>query len=103
MEILRRFMEDSASEKSLAPKSVTNEIETKVLVEQIVKAIVDNPDAVAVNDIEGANSTILEIRVAKEEVGKVIGKSGRTITALRTILGATRAQKSRRYILEILG
>ncbi len=102
MEILRRFMEDSASEKSLAPKPATNEMETKVLVEQIIKAIVDNPDAVVVNDIEGENSTILEIRVAKEEVGKVIGKSGRTIAAIRIILGATRAQKSKRYILEIL-
>jgi predicted RNA-binding protein YlqC (UPF0109 family) len=67
------------------------------LIENIAKAIV-----VRVNGVEGENSIVIELRVAKEDIGKVIGKNGRTITAMRTILNATRAQKEKRHVLEVL-
>jgi uncharacterized protein len=68
----------------------------------MVKAIVDNPDHVRVHGIEGEFSLVIELRVAKEDLGKVIGKHGRTITAMRIILNATRAQKDKRHVLEVL-
>jgi hypothetical protein len=72
------------------------------LIEDMAKAIVDNPDQVRVNGVEGENSLVIELGVAKEDIGKVIGKKGRTITAMRTILHATRAQKDKRHVLEVL-
>jgi uncharacterized protein len=72
------------------------------LVEQMAKAIVDNPDQVHVHGIEGEHSMVIELRVATEDTGKIIGKHGRTITAMRTILNATRAQKNKRCLLEVL-
>ncbi len=72
------------------------------LIEDMAKAIVDQPDQVRVNGVEGGNSLIIELCVAKEDVGKIIGKNGRTITAMRTILHASRAQKDKRHILEVL-
>ncbi len=80
----------------------TDELDIKALVEAIAKSIVDSPERVVVSGVEGENSTVLELRVAKEDIGKVIGKNGRTITAMRTILNATRAQKFKRHILEVL-
>ncbi len=80
----------------------TDEMDIKALVEAIAKSIVDTPERVVVSGVEGENSTVLELRVAKEDIGKVIGKNGRTITAMRTILNATRAQKFKRHILEVL-
>lgn len=74
----------------------------KELIESIAKAIVDQPDQVRVSGVEGENSIVIELRVAKEDIGKVIGKNGRTITAMRTILNATRAQKEKRHVLEVL-
>ena len=68
----------------------------------MVKAIVDNPDHVRVHGVEGESSVVIELSVAKEDIGKVIGKHGRTITAMRTILHATRAQKDKRHVLEVL-
>ncbi|MCZ6660280.1 MAG: KH domain-containing protein [bacterium] len=79
-----------------------DELDIKTLVEAIAKSIVDSPERVVVSGVEGENSTVLELRVAKEDIGKVIGKNGRTITAMRTILNATRAQKFKRHILEVL-
>jgi len=72
------------------------------LIEDMAKAIVDQPDQVRVNGVEGENSIIIELWVAKEDMGKVIGRNGRTITAMRTILNATRAQKDKRHVLEVL-
>ena len=72
------------------------------LIEAMAKAIVDHPDQVRVNGVEGENSFVIELRVAKEDIGKVIGKHGRTITAMRTVLNATRAQKEKRHVLEVL-
>jgi predicted RNA-binding protein YlqC (UPF0109 family) len=74
----------------------------KELIEQIAKAIVEKPEEVQVRGIEGENAIVIELRVAKEDIGKVIGKKGRTISAMRTILNATRAQKRKRQVLEVV-
>jgi predicted RNA-binding protein YlqC (UPF0109 family) len=72
------------------------------LVEYIVKSIVDNPDEVDIKVIEGEKSTILELKVAENDIGKVIGKNGRIARAIRTILSASASSQSKRVILEIL-
>jgi predicted RNA-binding protein YlqC (UPF0109 family) len=72
------------------------------LIEDMAKAIVDHPDQVRVHGVEGDSSMVIELWVAKEDLGKVIGKHGRTITAMRIILNATRAQKAKRHVLEVL-
>jgi predicted RNA-binding protein YlqC (UPF0109 family) len=74
----------------------------KDLVEYIVKSLVDDPGSVAVNVIEGEKSTILELRVASEDIGKVIGKHGRIAKAIRTVLQAATAKSGKRTVLEIL-
>lgn len=74
----------------------------KDLVEYIAKSLVDNPKSVEVNVIEGEKSTILELKVAQEDIGKVIGKSGRIARAIRTILSAAAAKTEKRVVLEIL-
>ena len=72
------------------------------LVEFIAKSLVDNPEGVQVNVIEGEKSTILELRVAEGDVGKVIGKHGRIAKAVRTILSAAATKQDKRVVLEIL-
>ena len=72
------------------------------LVEYIVRSLVDNPDAVEVNVFEGEKSTILELRVSPDDIGKVIGKHGRIAKALRTILSATATKSGKHASLEIL-
>ena len=72
------------------------------LVESIAKALVDNCDEVSVTEIEGEQTTIFEVRVAKPDIGKVIGKQGRTAGAIRTILGAVGMKLRKRFVLEIL-
>jgi predicted RNA-binding protein YlqC (UPF0109 family) len=74
----------------------------KELVEYIVKSLVDVPDEVSISVIEGEKSTILELRVASEDVGKVIGKQGRIAKAIRTILSASATKSGKRAVLEIL-
>jgi predicted RNA-binding protein YlqC (UPF0109 family) len=74
----------------------------KDLVEYIVKSLVDQPDEVSVNVIEGEKSTILELKVASDDVGKVIGKQGRIAKAIRTILSASATKSGKRAVLEIL-
>jgi hypothetical protein len=74
----------------------------KDLIERIARALVDNPDEVAVTALEGSQATLLELKVAKEDLGKIIGKQGRTARSLRTILGAASAKERRRVVLEIV-
>ncbi len=72
------------------------------LVEEITKALVDNPDEVKVTQIEGEQTTVIELRVAQSDLGKVIGKQGRTARAMRTILSAAGMKIRKRFVLEIL-
>jgi uncharacterized protein len=74
----------------------------KELIEYIAKALVDFPEQVSVNVLEGSQSIVLELSVAKVDLGKVIGKQGRTAKAIRVILGATSAKAKKRAILEIV-
>jgi predicted RNA-binding protein YlqC (UPF0109 family) len=74
----------------------------KELIVDIAKALVDNPDEVVVNAIEGEQTTVLELRVAQSDLGKVIGKQGRTARSIRTILGAAGMKLKKRFTLEIL-
>jgi predicted RNA-binding protein YlqC (UPF0109 family) len=74
----------------------------KELVESIAQALVDNPDRVNVTQIDGEQTTVLELRVSPEDLGKVIGKQGRTARAIRTILGAAGMKIRKRFVLEIL-
>ena len=74
----------------------------KDLVEYIAKSLVDDPDGVEVNMIEGEKSTIIELRVAQDDIGKVIGKHGRIAKAVRTILSASSTKTGKRVVLEIL-
>ena len=72
------------------------------LVELIAKSLVDNPDKVVVSQLEGEQTTILELKVAPDDLGKVIGKQGRTARAIRVILGAAGMKLKRRFNLEII-
>ncbi len=72
------------------------------LVELLAKALVDNPDAVQVTEIEGEKSIIVELRVASEDMGKVIGKQGRIARAIRTVTKAAAAKEGKRVAVEIL-
>jgi uncharacterized protein len=74
----------------------------RVLIEQIAKALVDEPDEVAVHSVDEDGGTVLELKVAPNDVGKVIGKQGRTARAMRTLLGAASMKLHKRYSLEIL-
>ena len=74
----------------------------KQLVEIVCKSLVDNPDQVSVTQIDGEQTTILELRVHPSDLGKVIGKQGRTARAIRTILAASGMKQRRRYTLEII-
>ncbi|MCC7203208.1 MAG: KH domain-containing protein [Nitrospirae bacterium] len=74
----------------------------KELIELIAKALVDSPSEVTVAEVEGEKATVLELRVAREDIGKVIGKQGRTARAMRTILSAAGTKLGKRCVLEIL-
>ncbi|MBI4591287.1 MAG: KH domain-containing protein [Candidatus Rokubacteria bacterium] len=74
----------------------------KELVEFIAKALVDEPDQVRVTAIEGEKITVIELRVAPSDLGKVIGKQGRTARSIRTLLNATATKLRKRAVLEIL-
>jgi predicted RNA-binding protein YlqC (UPF0109 family) len=75
----------------------------KEIIQIIAKALVDQPDLVSITEISGANTSILELKVAKSDIGKIIGRQGRTAGALRTILNAVSAKDKKRAVLEILG
>jgi predicted RNA-binding protein YlqC (UPF0109 family) len=74
----------------------------KDLIAYIAKALVDKPEEVVVTEIEGAQTAVIELKVAKDDLGKVIGKQGRTARAMRTILGAASTKIKKRSVLEIL-
>jgi predicted RNA-binding protein YlqC (UPF0109 family) len=74
----------------------------KELIDYIARALVDNPQQVEVSEVEGNRTSVLELKVAKEDLGKVIGKQGRTARAMRTILSAASAKLKKRSVLEIL-
>jgi len=74
----------------------------KDLIEKIVQSLVDNPEQVEINEIKGSQITVLELKVAKEDIGKVLGKHGYNVRAIRTILDAASAKLKRRTILEII-
>ena len=74
----------------------------KDLISYIAQALVDRPEEVSVNEVEGNQTSVLELKVAKEDLGKVIGKQGRTARAMRTILGAASAKLRKRTVLEII-
>ncbi len=72
------------------------------LVEYLAKVLVDHPEEVRVTEVEGENTSVLELRVAKDDMGKIIGKQGRTAIAIRTILNNAAAKVRRRCVLEII-
>lgn len=74
----------------------------KELIRHIIQALVDHPEQVAISEVEGKQITVLEVKVAKEDLGKVIGKQGRNAKAIRTILNAASAKASKRAIMEII-
>ena len=74
----------------------------KNLIEFIAKSLVDNPDQVSINEIEGEKTTILELSVAEEDLGKIIGRRGRTAKAMRTVLSAAATKAEKRAVLEII-
>jgi predicted RNA-binding protein YlqC (UPF0109 family) len=74
----------------------------KDLIRDIVRALVDQPEEVTVSEIEGTHALILELKVAKTDIGKVIGRHGRTAQAIRTILSAASGKAKKRIVLEIL-
>ena len=74
----------------------------KDLITKILQALVDQPEEVSVNEIGGGHTIVLEVRVAKTDIGKIIGKRGRTAQAIRTVLNAASGKSRKRYILEIV-
>ena len=74
----------------------------KALIEYIAKSLVDHPEEVQVSEVEGEQTSVLELKVSKEDLGKVIGKQGRTARAMRTILSAASTKSKKRKVLEIL-
>ena len=74
----------------------------KDLINNIAQALVDHPEEVSVTEVEGNQTSVLELKVAKEDIGKVIGKQGRTARAMRTILGAASAKLKKRTVLQII-
>ena len=75
---------------------------TKELIEFIAKSLVDHPEQVRVSEVEGEKTSIIELSVAKDDLGKVIGKQGRTARSIRVILGAASANLGKRSVLEII-
>ena len=79
-----------------------SDVSMKNLVEYIAKALVDEVDRIEISEITGNQTNIIELKVTKEDIGKVIGRQGRTADAIRTILNCAAAKLSKRYILQII-
>ena len=80
-----------------------DETNLKQLIEFMARALVDSPDDVEVNEVVGEQTTVVELKVAKDDLGKVIGKQGRTARSMRTILNAASTKLKKRSVLEIVG
>ena len=74
----------------------------KELVQYLAKSLVNNPEAVEVKETEGESASVLELRVAKEDLGRIIGKQGRTAKSIRTLLNAAASRTNRKAVLEIV-
>jgi predicted RNA-binding protein YlqC (UPF0109 family) len=74
----------------------------KDLIKRLAKAIVDNPEEVVIRDIKGERSSVIELKVAKEDIGRIIGKHGRTLVAIRTVLSAVFTKLKKRCVLDLL-
>jgi hypothetical protein len=83
-------------------KLMSRRIEMKDLIACIAKALVDDPEQVVVSEIMGTQSSVIELKVAKEDIGKIIGKKGRTVVAIRTILSAASMKLKKRCVLDLL-
>lgn len=83
-------------------QAAENAAALKGLIENIARALVDNPEKVDVTEVDGNSTVVLELRVAKEDLGKIIGKQGRTARSMRTILSAASTKARRRAVLEII-
>jgi hypothetical protein len=77
-------------------------MEPRELVEELAKALVEKPEEVAVSELKGEQVTVIELKVAKEDIGKVIGRGGRIAMAMRTILGAVSSKTKKNVLLEII-
>jgi len=89
--------------KTAGPLShLLGDVFMKELIEYLAKALVDNPDEVQVSEVTGDQTSVLELKVAKEDLGKVIGKQGRSARAMRTILSAAATKLKKRTVLEII-
>lgn len=82
--------------------AVSEGVKMKELIKLIAQALVDNPEQVEVTEVQGERTSVIELKVAKEDLGKVIGKQGRTARAIRTILSGASAKIRRRSVLEII-
>ena len=74
----------------------------KDLIKYIAQALVDHPEAVEVSEVEGEQTSVIQLKVAKDDMGKIIGKQGRTAHAIRTILGAASGKSKKRSVFEII-
>jgi len=98
-QVTGRKAEERSDEAMEAPSSTDS---MKDLIEFIARALVDQPDQVQVSEVEGEKTSVIELNVAKEDLGKVIGKQGRTARAIRTILSAASTKIRKRSVLEII-
>lgn len=80
-----------------------DQIQIKELVEFIAKSIVDHPEQIVVNELSGSRMSMIELRTAKDDMGKVIGKEGRNADAIRTVMDAVASKLRKRAVLDILG
>lgn len=92
----------SRREAPRSPEGGADVVEVKALIEAIVRALVDHPEEVVVREVEGTHSCVLELSVAPDDVGKVIGKKGIHADAIRRIVHAVGGKNKKRYVLEIL-
>ena len=96
--MLERFFRS----KGMEDHNIKGQDFMREIIEKVVKAIVDSQDDVHINEVDGGRTKIIELRVAKDDIGKVIGKKGHTISAIRTLLASASGKEKVRYVLELL-